>query len=226
MLDAVWKKYSMNNISLPRALIFDWDNTLVDSWEAIGAAMNALRGEFDMPQWTLDEVKANCTRAARDSFPEWFGKDWKKAYDIYYDHFDRVRRSAKIATLLGAEELLRHLKTTGIPAFVVSNKHGEYLRMEAKQLGWSELFVAIVGAQDAARDKPSREPVDLALDKTGIKAHEHVWFVGDSEVDMICARNSGCTPVLIGTPENAARLSVARVFSDCKALGALFYTDS
>lgn len=213
------------NDQLPRALIFDWDNTLVDSWEAIAKAMNALRGEFAMPEWTLEEVKANCTRAARDSFPEWFGEDnWKKAYDIYYNHFDRVRRSAKIAALAGAEDLLRFLKAQNIPTFVVSNKHGEYLRLEATMLGWTDLFAAIIGAQDAARDKPAREPVDLALNKAGIKAHADVWFIGDSEVDMLCARNAGCTPVLIGTHELAARLSVARVFSDCQALGALFYS--
>jgi phosphoglycolate phosphatase len=211
----------------PRALIFDWDNTLVDSWGAIAQSINHVRGEFGQPQWSLAEIKANCTRAARDSFPEWFGaENWKKAYDIYYDHFDRVRKMASITALAGAEELLRWLKAKEIPAFVVSNKHGKYLRLEAAQLGWSNLFAAIVGAQDAARDKPSREPVDLALSKGGIKAHAGVWFAGDSEVDMLCARNAGCTPVLIGNAETATRLSVARVFSDCQALGLLFYNGS
>ena len=208
----------------PRALIFDWDNTLVDSWGAIAQSINHVRGQFGLPQWSLDEIKVNCIRAARDSFPEWFGaENWKKAYDIYYDHFDRVRKMANITALAGAEQFLRFLKAKDIPAFVVSNKHGEYLRLEAAQLGWSDLFAAIVGAQDAARDKPSREPVDLALSKAGIKAHADVWFVGDSEIDMMCARNAECTPVLIGTDEMATRLSVARVFSDCQAFGELFY---
>ncbi len=72
---------------LPKALIFDWDNTLVDSWEAIAEAMNHTRQAFGLNVWTLDEIKANCTRAARESFPEWFGADWKKAYDVYYKAF-------------------------------------------------------------------------------------------------------------------------------------------
>jgi phosphoglycolate phosphatase len=210
----------------PRALIFDWDNTLVDSWDAIAQSINHVRGAFGKSIWSLAEIKVNCTRAARESFPEWFGADWKKAYDLYYRRFDEARKSTKIRALPGAAEFLRRLKTDGIPAFVVSNKHGEYLRLEAAQLQWQDFFISIVGAQDAARDKPSRDPVDHALHKAGIKAQEDVWFVGDSEVDVLCARNAGCTPVLIGDAATAARLSVARVFSDCHALAAMLYNES
>jgi phosphoglycolate phosphatase len=215
------KKYMESN--LPRALIFDWDNTLVDSWEAIAQSVNHVRDTFGLPVWNLNEIKANCTRAARDSFPEWFGADWKKAYDLYYDHFDRMRKMSKITPLAGAENLLHWLKAKDIPTFVVSNKRGEYLRLEAAALQWNNLFAAIVGAQDTKNDKPARDPVDLALGLAGIKAHKDVWFAGDSEIDMLCARNAGCTPIFIGDAAMAARLSVARVFSDCQALGTMLY---
>ncbi len=208
-------------ISPPQALIFDWDNTLVDSWGAIAEAMNYTRKAFNLPLWSLDEVRANCTRAARDSFPEWFGEKWKKAYDIYYQGFDEVRRKRKITPLAGAVELLQWLKQEGLPTFVVSNKRGDYLRIEADKLNWQEYFVAIVGAQDAPRDKPHRDHVDHALDKGGIAASEAVWFVGDSETDMLCARNAGCTPILIGDRVNAEKLAVTHAFDDCAALNLL-----
>ena len=207
----------------PRALIFDWDNTLVDSWEAISLAINDVRGHFGKSKWTPDEIKANCTRAARDSFPEWFGDDWQKAYDYYYRRFDEVRKKSKIQALPGADKLLRWLKVQSIPAFVVSNKRGEYLRLEAAMLAWQDLFAAIVGAQDAARDKPERDPVDLALGKAGLAPHTDIWFAGDSSVDVQCARNAGCTPVFIGDTAAGARLSVARIFTDCRALMAMLY---
>ncbi len=111
------------------------------------------------------------------------------------------------------EELLRWLKSQNIPAFVVSNKRGDYLRYEAEKLNWEDLFAAIVGAQDAPRDKPDRAHVDLALHKAGMTADADVWFVGDSDTDVLCARNAGCTPVLIGDADDATRLSVALNFS-------------
>jgi phosphoglycolate phosphatase len=30
----------MNKLSIPRAILFDWDNTLVDTWPLIHTAMN------------------------------------------------------------------------------------------------------------------------------------------------------------------------------------------
>lgn len=207
----------------PRAFIFDWDNTLVDSWPAIAEAINHTRTHFGLAAWSLSEIKANCTRAARDSFPEWFGADWKKAYDLYYQGFDRVRKNRGIEVKPGAQELLQWLKGQKIPSFIVSNKRGDYLRQEVEKLAWGELFAAVVGAQDAPRDKPCREHVDYALQYAGITADSSIWFVGDSETDMQCAKNSGCTPVFLGEKHEAARLSVALVFSDCQALQTLLY---
>ena len=206
------------NLSLPRAVIFDWDNTLVDSWPAIAEAINSMRQQMGYDEWTLDEVRTRCTRAARDSFPEWFGKDWEKAYDIYYRGFDEIRRRREIQTLPGAHDLLRWLKEQSIPAFVVSNKRGDYLRFEAERLQWQDLFVSIAGAQDAPRDKPDRAHVDHALQSSCIKADASVWFVGDSETDILCARNAECTPIFIGSVAEAERLAVTEVFADCQGL--------
>ena len=204
--------------SLPRAIIFDWDNTLVNSWPAIAEAINSMRAQMGYDTWTLDEIKTRCTRAARDSFPEWFGKDWEKAYDIYYRSFDEVRRNRGIEVLPGAPELLHWLKGQEIPSFVVSNKRGDYLRLEAEKLQWQPYFKSIVGAQDTAKDKPHREHVDYALKDSGLVADETVWFVGDSETDVICARNAGCTPIFLGSVMEAQRLSVDRVYADCVGL--------
>jgi phosphoglycolate phosphatase len=65
-------------------------------------------------------------------------------------------------------------------------------------IGWSRFFGRVVGAGDAAIDKPHAAPVALALEPSGIGAGEAVWFVGDNGVDMECAHNSGCVPVLLG----------------------------
>ena len=209
-------------LGLPKAVIFDWDNTLVDSWPAIADAINKTRAEFGLPTWDMAGIKKNCTRAARDSFPEWFGPDrWQDAYKYYYQAFDEVRQGAGIVPLHGAYDLLVALHQLEIPRCVVSNKRGDYLRQEVDQVGWGHLFSKIVGAGDALRDKPSREPVDMALAPLGLTPHEGVWFVGDSEADIACARNTGCTPILIGDEVDGRQLGVVHAFSDCKQLKTL-----
>ena len=54
---------------LPRAILFDWDNTLVDNWVVIAEAMNVVFSAFDMPLWSLAETKARVRASLRDSFP-------------------------------------------------------------------------------------------------------------------------------------------------------------
>ena len=48
------------------------------------------------------------------------------------------------------------------------------------------IFHCIAGATDAARDKPARDPADLALAGSDHEPGDTVWFVGDSLVDLQC----------------------------------------
>ncbi len=197
----------------PSAVILDWDNTLVDSWGAIAEAINYVRTKYGLPFWTQMEILANCTRSARDSFPDWFGDKWEDAWKEYYDRFDHVRQRLGITPLEGAEDFLKYLKQKKIPAVIVSNKSSHYLQEECAQLGWKSYFASMAGAHDAPRDKPQREHADHALNLAGLKAGPGIWFIGDSETDVLCARNAGCTPILIGTPDKGRELGVAAVAS-------------
>lgn len=208
----------MSTLSFPRAVVFDWDNTLVDSWPAIAQAINQVRDRYGLPTWDMPSIMRNCTRSARESFPEWFGDRWQDAWKDYYAFFEAARESAGLHPLNGAADLLAWLTGQGVPAVVVSNKSDQYLQQEAELLGWKPYFAAICGAHSAPKDKPAREHVDHALTLAGLTASTAVWFVGDSEADIHCARNAGCTPVLIGSPERAAELQVNTVAADCRQL--------
>src|SRR6266567_2145227 len=79
---------------LPRAILFDWDNTLVDNWVVIAEAMNVVFSAFDMPLWSLAETKARVRASLRDSFPRMFGPRAKEAGRIFSDHFARHHLAA------------------------------------------------------------------------------------------------------------------------------------
>ena len=80
----------------------------------------------------------------------------------------------------------------------MSNKAGTYLRAEVAHLGWAAHFGAVVGAGDAAADKPDPAPIRIALQRLGRPADASVWYLGDTALDMRAARAAGCTAVLIG----------------------------
>ena len=180
----------------PRALLFDWDNTLVDNWDVITDAMNAVYDAFGMPRWTIDEAKAKIRSSMRDAFPITFGERAKEAGRIFSDYF-AAHHLERLREMPGAGGLLRGLAGSGLHLGVVSNKRGRFLRLEAERLGWTGHFGRLVGAADAPVDKPAVEPVDLALAASGIPRGSDVWFVGDTDIDMHCAVNAGCLPVLV-----------------------------
>jgi phosphoglycolate phosphatase len=185
-----------HDVVRPRAVLFDWDNTLVDNWAAIADALNTVFAAFDKPVWTVAETKARVRQSLRDSFPAMFGARWEDARDMFYARF-RERHIELLNPLPGAGELVAELAASGLYLGVVSNKNGALLRREAGHLGWSGHFGRIVGAADAARDKPAAEPVALALEPWGCAPGRDVWLVGDSGIDMQCARTSGCVAVLV-----------------------------
>lgn len=180
----------------PRAILFDWDNTLVDSWPCIQESYNRTFRHFGMPEWDMDATKANVAKSLRDSFPSMFGDRWEEAREVFYRSFEAIHLS-HLQPLPGAREMLDALAEAGITLGVVSNKVGSYLRLEADILGWTALFTRLVGATDAEADKPHPAPVHAALEPAGLSPGAEVWFVGDSGIDLHCAVNSGCVPILL-----------------------------
>lgn len=203
----------------PRAILFDWDNTLVDSWATIHHALNIVRTAMELPPWSIEETRSRVRLSLRESFPQQFGAGWEEARRIYLDAFAAIHLE-RLTPLPGSAELLRVLCASGIFLGVVSNKTGALLRREAERLGWAPYFGSIVGAGDATADKPAAAPALLALAGSGIAADE-AWLVGDTAVDMLCAKNAGCLPVLLGETSPAAEFAAVPprlAFSDGASL--------
>ena len=104
----------------------------------------------------------------------------------------------------GAGETLATLADSWLYFGVVSNKKSEFLRIELAHLGWDRFF----GALDAKRDKPAPVPVDMALRQNGIERGPRVWMAGEADIDLECARNAGCTSILVRARRRASALRV------------------
>lgn len=187
----------MLNYPKPKAILFDWDNTLADTWPIIHEALHAAFTAMGHTPWTMEETKQNTHFSLRDAFPKRFGDRWEEARDVYIKTF-RSMHLEKIGILPGAVEVLDYLRGTDVFLGVVSNKTGAYLRDEVAHLNWGKYFDTVIGAMDAKTDKPSAEPLLLALKDSFIAPGEEVWLVGDAVTDIECAFNAGCTPLFYG----------------------------
>jgi phosphoglycolate phosphatase len=211
----------MNRRPRPTCILWDWDNTLVDGWAAIQHGLNVTFREFGMAEWDRATVLARVRGSLRDTFPGMFGEGWERARDLFYGavrscHLDVLNALPGTAAALGAAAAIG-------PQAVISNKQGALLRAEAGHLGWTPVFAALVGAGDAEADKPDPAPFRIALAACGVQPGAHVWYVGDTAMDMQAARRAGLTAVLIGDATHDGGVMVASpdlAFADAEALAA------
>ena len=180
----------------PHAVLFDWDNTLVVSWEIIHESLRLTLMDLGREPWSFDQTKAWVRRSMRDSFPDLFGADAARAERLFYQHY-RAHHLSRLTPLPGAAGTLAALQRAGLPLGVVSSKQGDLVREEAAHLGWNSFFGRIVGAGDGPLDKPAPEVMALALEGARINAGPDVWYIGDTGIDVTCARNAGCAAVIV-----------------------------
>ena len=184
--------------------IFDLDGTLLDTLGDLAASVNFALRSCGLPEHSIDEVRRFVGNGVRKlmerAVPD--GADnplFEEAYasfrQYYMEHaLDTTRPYDGIPDTLAA------LKARGCRLAVVSNK-----MMAATQALCSHFFPdtieVAIGEHEAEgiRKKPAPDTVIAALRALGV-GKEHAVYVGDSDVDIQTARNSGlpCISVLWG----------------------------
>jgi len=198
----------------PQAVLFDWDNTLVDTTRGCYHAINTVLSAFGKKTHTFEEFVNSPSISVRNYFKEIFTvHEYDEAQKLFFHHAERLSASP----FTYAYPLLNWLKAVGVPMAVVSNKEGVLLRREIDKLGWSDYFYCAVGSYDTHEDKPSPVPLLHALSQKPIAPSPYVWFVGDSIVDMSCAHKAGCTPVSVGEQADTHPHPLIQAV-DCKGL--------
>lgn len=206
----------------PSAIFFDWDGTLVDTLPGLLKAHNHVRQHFAMPLWNEAEFYKQMTLSSRELYPKLYGAQVDEAIHVLRE-FLNEHLIEFLNPLQHAEAMLRQLQSFGIPLGVISNKRHEYILREVTHLGWGGYFSIQAGSGYADQDKPSGAPIRKALSEININPRQAlVWFVGDTETDILAAKDSGCLPILILHGKQRRDLvekhSPAYVFEDCQDL--------
>ncbi|KYH12840.1 haloacid dehalogenase [Neorickettsia sp. 179522] len=170
----------------PKAILFDWDDTIVDTRLMILNAVNKTLSYFGKP--VLDRDMNAPERM--DFFKQIFGEEWIFAYSIFRDHL-KSENPGPLRIFPGFTSFLDLIAEKGIFTGVVSNKYNELPRKEVDSLGLTDRFDVVVGSGDTDQDKPSATPLLYALSRGNIiPSKETVLFIGNSATDMECARNA------------------------------------
>ncbi len=193
-----------NNI---KAVIFDLDGTLLNSLEDLADSVNAAMTKFSYPTHSIDAVcrfvgngVAKLIERALPNGKE--NKDYEACLSYFKEHY-ALHMYDKTGPYENIPEMLDSLKSKGYKLAVVSNKFDAAVKELCKRYFDGYIEVAI-GENEAEgiKKKPAPDTVIKALGMLGCTKDEAV-YVGDSEVDVHTAKNSGmkCISVLWGFRE-------------------------
>lgn len=186
-----------NNFFTPKAVLFDWDGTLVDTTQMVVDSHNHVRTVYGLPAITAGDIFGRASKSARESYPEIYGADSPAALETLYK-FVGDNHLSYLRPLPDAYELLSTLNGRGIPVGIVSNKSHVFLGREIQEIGWSGLIGAYIGAGEAAEDKPSALPLRIVMRQLDpALTSADILYVGDTETDLICARNADVACALL-----------------------------
>lgn len=188
-------------------VIFDLDGTLLDTLEDLTDAVNYALREMKMPERTIDEVRRFVGNGVRrllelavpggtgnPAFEETFAK-FREYYGIHCND--------KTKAYEGVVKLLRELRDEGYALAIVSNKLDSAVK-ELSEIYFEGIIKVAIGEKAGIAKKPAPDTVYAALAKLH-RTPERAVYVGDSEVDVMTAKNAGlpCISVLWGFRDEA-----------------------
>jgi phosphoglycolate phosphatase len=190
-----------------RAVLFDWDGTLVDSAERTFRCYAQI--------FSLHGIAFDRAAFERTYSPDWYRtyeqvglppETWKDADARWIACYE----TAPGALVAGARPALERLAACGLVLGVVSSGDGERVRAEMEALGVARHFATAVCGGETARRKPHPEPLLVALERLGVPPAECA-YVGDSPEDVAMAKAAGSFAVGIpgGFPNREALAAAA-----------------
>jgi 2-phosphoglycolate phosphatase len=180
-----------------RAVLFDFDGTLADSFAAITASTNHVRAAYGLPPLPEAEVRVHVgyglPHLLRNLVP---GAPVDEAVARYREHHQGVMFT-HTRLMPGVAATIPELARRGYRLGVCSNKRVEFTRQLVAAMGLGRYFETVLGPDDVAdRAKPDPAMLLEGLSRLGLSPAEAV-YVGDMAIDVHTARAAGVTVWLV-----------------------------
>lgn len=202
-----------------KAILFDFDMTLIDSSHAITACMNGMAKDLDLLEVTREQVLSTIGLPIEAAWRALWGEFRPEWLEHYRNHYSALERK-ELRPFPGTVPLLKRLATRGIRRGVVTNRR--YARVSVEAVGLSSYFEAIVGLESVERPKPFPDSLLLGLKILEVD-RESALFVGDTDIDMKTGIAAGVRTIGISSgnhgEQELARAGAWKTALDLSSLG-------
>lgn len=182
--------------------IFDLDGTLLNTLADLASSTNYALRQYGMPEHSVDDVRRfvgnGVGKLIERAIPEGLANpQYEDVLATFRKHY-MLHSLDTTAPYPGIESLLHSLRSHGCNVAVVSNKFYN-ATVELCRHFFADTVEVAIGERENIRRKPAPDTVFEAMRQLGVSGEDTV-YVGDSDVDVATARNSGipCISVLWG----------------------------
>lgn len=180
-------------------VMFDFDGTIMDTNDIIlnswNYTFNKLRGH-DADKKLMLEHFGEPLELSMKKFFDADGDQVKEYIDIYRSYqTDNFVNEIKLFP--GVIEMLESLKNSGYTLALVTSRLKHTTMQGVEKFRLDKYFDVVITANDCTKHKPDPQPVNITLEKLNKTAEEAV-MVGDTVMDLGCAKNAGVISVLVG----------------------------
>ncbi|MFQ5877786.1 MAG: HAD family hydrolase [Acidobacteriota bacterium] len=181
-----------------RGIIFDFDGTLIDSYEAIAESLNRVRGSYSLPPFDLNAVRTMVGHGLEHLIERAVSREHvEEGVRLFRETYASICES-KSTALPQVRETLEALDRRGYQMAIASNKPSYFARDILRALEMDHLFVEVLGPNDVDKPKPDPEMIEIIMMRIGL-GPEEVVFVGDMPLDVEAARRAGVSVYAIPT---------------------------
>jgi phosphoglycolate phosphatase len=181
-----------------RLLVFDLDGTLIDSGADLCASINAMLRHFARPPLPDAVISTyigdGAVRLVSRSLGDPMDRAFLESAVAYFLDYYREHKLDQTYVYPGVFASLDSLRFepggAPRPMAVLTNKPVGPSQAICDALGLSPYFFRIYGANSFPTKKPDPEGLLALLQEAGVTAQETL-MIGDSDVDILTARNAG-----------------------------------
>ena len=174
-------------------VVFDLDGTLLNTLEDLTNSVNFALVLYGLPCRTMAEVRSflgnGAARLMELSIPDGINNpQYEKCLADFRNHYLENMQN-KTDAYKGIMELLGQLSKEDYKIAIVSNKSDKAVK-KLNQVYFGKYIKVAIGESENVSIKPAPDTVFKALEELGSTV-DKALYVGDSEVDVETAKNSG-----------------------------------